>query len=159
LSGDGLAPCTGAIVYDGAYDGPVGEYIKSNVGDFTSSWTGSFVSQGRHLCWALVNQGLSTWTNAQVACANLTTDSRLWRLPNLRELHVLYKAIGGNGGSAVDFTVLDTNGSGVSNGASAMSSRYWSGTESNSGAYSFSFNDGSRGEYGGSLLIRCVRTL
>jgi hypothetical protein len=87
----------------------------------------------------------------------------LWRLPNLKELQVLYEAIGGKGGSTTAFTALDTYGYGVTYSASAMQSLfYWSNTErSSDSAYNFYFYNGYRNQDGkmGNYNVRCVRSL
>jgi hypothetical protein len=88
--------CTGAVVFNGAYDGP------SEAGGldspFNANWSSDvFTAQHKDLCWAATDiSDPQLWTNAEKACAALTTDGASWRLPNLMELHVLYKAFGGN---------------------------------------------------------------
>jgi hypothetical protein len=171
-SGSGSVPCTGAIVFGGAYNGPaynitgVDMYATDLYGPFDPNWSNSVFSiQGKDLCWAKTGiSGTKTWADAKTACADLTTDGRLWRLPNLKELQVLYEAIGGKGISTTELTALDIYGYGESNGASAMLSdfSYWSSTESSSEiAYYFNFNYGIRGYNSKttSLSVRCVRSL
>jgi hypothetical protein len=162
------ASCTGAIVYGGAYNGPVTDtYTTGMDAGFEVNWSNPVFSiQGKDLCWATGDiSEKKTWTDAKDACADLTTDDRLWRLPNLKELQVLYEAIGGKGGSTTALTALDTYGYGVSNGASAMQSdsySYWSSTElSSEGVYGFYFGNGRRNFNAKThnLYVRCVRTL
>jgi hypothetical protein len=163
--GGGSAPCTGAIVYGGAYNGSMAKTYPNNMGThFEPNWSNSLFSiQGKDLCWAPTDiSGKKNWEEAEAACAALTTDNRLWRLPNLKELQVLYEAIGGKGGPVTALTALDTYGYGVSNNASAMQSHdYWSSTDLSSGAYTFDFTDGARSSNGQSLTfyVRCVRSL
>jgi hypothetical protein len=161
----GSAPCSGVIVYGGAYDGTV-ETIRRMNSDFEPNWSDpSFSIQGKDLCWAIADiPEKKKWADAKTACAALNTDNRLWRLPNLKELQVLYEAIGGKGGSATALTALDTYGTGLSKGAAAMhSDRYWARTEytKDSFAYCFDFNDGGRGGAADtfSFYVRCVRSL
>jgi hypothetical protein len=170
--------CTGAIVYDGAYNGPAAGEYNSGYGSppsppnspFVAGWTADAFTtvQNRDLCWAAVDisDAKASWETATKACAALTTDNHLWRLPNLKELQVLYEAIGGNGDDTRALTALDTNGHGISNGASDMQTgTYWSSTEHSSGyAYFFFFNGGGRGSRGETLTLnnsraRCVRSL
>jgi hypothetical protein len=159
------APCNGAIVYGGAYNGLSNpKYVDGN---FESNWSDStFSIQGKDLCWAIADiSGKKIWEDAKTACAALNTDNRLWRLPNLKELQVLYEAIGGRGGSTTALTALDTYGYGVSKGASAMQSDpYWTSTNSLQPnlAYYFNFSNGNRG-YANitptTYYVRCVRSL
>jgi hypothetical protein len=120
--------CSGAIVYAGAYNGPtVGIYNTTYTGSFSAGWTAAaFTTQNKHLCWAAADiSGTQKWVDANAACAALTDDNSQWRLPNLKELQVLYEAVGGSGSSATNFSVLNNSAKGVSNSASAMqSSRY-----------------------------------
>jgi hypothetical protein len=159
------AYCSGAIVFDGAYNGPAEDVYNTTLnGDFTANWTNAvFSAQGKHLCWAADISGAMNWTPAKDACAALTIDNASWRLPNLRELHVLYEAIGGAGSSTTSFANLDSNGTGIANDAANMqSNNYWSSTEySNTHAYRFDFINGGRGYSNKSLTgyVRCVRSL
>jgi hypothetical protein len=97
------------------------------------------------------------WVPAVAAC---TTP---WRLPNLRELHELYKAMGGNGRSTTNFGNLTSPNSNPGGANAMISSYYWSSSDySNSYAYFFGFGNGYR--YGGdkangSYYVRCVREL
>jgi hypothetical protein len=156
--------CSGATVYNGAYNGPAaGAYNTSYGGTFSANWTASaFTAQGKDLCWAASDiSGKKTWEAATEACAGD------WRLPNLKELQVLYEAIGGTGkSSATALTALDTKGTGTANGASAMqsviSNYYFSSTEASSDlAYTFIFNNGARYSRNKttSYYVRCVRSL
>jgi hypothetical protein len=160
--------CSGAIVYGGAYNGPgAGAYTTGSDGYldgyFSAGWTDAvFTARNKDLCWAAKDYP-ATWTGATPSCASLTDDNSQWRLPNLKELQVLYEALGGSGNSATDFSVLDTSGKGISNSASAMkSSLYWSSTEySSDNAYMFAFYNGDRfcGDKEIYFHVRCVRSL
>jgi hypothetical protein len=158
--------CSGAIVYNGAYNGPTaGVYTVNLNAPFEADWTHAvFTAQGRHLCWAAKDiTEMKTWNDATAACANSRDDNSQWRLPTFMELHVLYEAIGGEGDPITDFRALDTSGNGVSNGASVMQSlSYWSSTEYLSDlAYNFTFYSGDRygTSKGVSYSVRCVRSL
>jgi hypothetical protein len=160
--------CSGATVFDGAYNGPAeGDYPTTILsGNFTANWTNAvFSAQGKHLCWAPADDsgGYQNWRPAKDACDALATDNASWRLPNLKELQVLYEAIGGTGSSATSFANLDSKGAGIANGAAAMqSNHYWSSTEYSSDlAYNFYFNNGYRSNYNktSTLYARCVRSL
>jgi hypothetical protein len=161
-----FTPCSGTIVYDGAYNGPAkGIYTTGLGGIFDPNWSSPvFTTQDRHLCWAKTNiSGYQTWAGAMAACADLTTDNRRWRLPNLMELQVLYLALGGDGESVNALTALDTYGNGESGGADALSGEYWSSTEAASdSAFFFSIIFGGRGtSYSKTITmaVRCVRSL
>jgi hypothetical protein len=163
-----VSSCSGATVYNGAYNG--GYSSSSLEGEYSADWSApGFTPQNKDLCWAATDlSGQKTLLNAGDACWALTTDgvsSGSWRLPNLMEMHVLYKTLGGTGGNqAIDFTVLDTNGTGTANGATAMWTRiYWSDTGNiNSGEwFGFSFAGGNRikGNMNNNGYSRCVRSL
>jgi hypothetical protein len=159
----GAAPCTGAVVYGGAYNSSgLGVYDEGFENIFDSNWSSpEFSIQGRDLCWAKTDiSGTKTWEDARTACAALTTDSRRWRLPNLKELLVLYEAIGG---TTTALTALDTYGYGAANGASAMQAAYyWSSTERTAGtAYRLTFDYGHRSFISKETTdyVRCVRSL
>jgi hypothetical protein len=157
--------CSGAIVYGGAYDGAaLGTYITGLNGGFEANWSHStFSIQGRDLCWAPGMDGNKSWEDARAACAAKTTDNRNWRLPNLKELQVLYEALGGIPGvTPTDYSQLNARGTGkaiwVGNLAAAI---YWSSTEWDpTQAYRFGFNAGIRAQQDkddiGSTL--CVRS-
>jgi hypothetical protein len=173
------SPCSGAIVYNGAYNGPPLGTTTPNLVDTTSfqaDWdsTGVFSPKDRDLCWEKNVRSVTEWTNVITYCDNLTTDGATnWRLPNLMELHVLYKALGGTGGKATEFANLDTNETGINYAANDMGNNFhWSSTETpylpqeTTGAaqgrtlYSFSFNNGWRtynSPYHSGIPLRCVR--
>jgi hypothetical protein len=114
------APCTGAIVFGGAYDGPGTAYYFPNfAGPFEPNWsTPEFHAQNKDLCWALTDAGPDlTRADARNACANLNLDGRRWRLPNMKELQVLYEALGGNGTTVGSFGELSQSGYGLGNEA------------------------------------------
>jgi hypothetical protein len=159
--------CTGAIVHWGAYDGPAADvYINELNGEFEPNWSNAaFSFQGKDLCWTLTDVGENrNWADAKTACADLTTDGRKWRLPNLKELQVLYESIGGSGGPATDLSALDTYGTGVSQTAEPMRpNSYWSMHEAQAGVgYGYNFAVGER-KYALSesylYRFRCVRIL
>jgi hypothetical protein len=158
--------CSGAIVYNGAYKGPAaGVTITGLDGSFAANWTHSaFSMMGRDLCWTKTDiPGTKVWADAKTACAALTTDNCSWRLPNLKELQVLYEAMGGTGGSTTAFTGLDTKGTGAANGATVLQAYgYWSSIENLSDfAYGFHFGNGYRDSYTKTkgAWVRCVRSL
>jgi hypothetical protein len=163
-----VSDCSGATVFDGAYDGPSAGTYHDYSGVFNANWSPSlFTLQHKDLCWAETDiAGRPNWANATTACAALTTDgvsTGSWRLPNLMELHVLYKAIGGTGNSATDFANLGEKG--TANEASAMQSNYyWSSTEGNAdpNVLSFYFSNGTRytsSKTENTHYTRCVRSL
>jgi hypothetical protein len=162
--------CSGAIVFNGAYNGPsAGTYTTGLNGPFEAGWTTSkFSPQHKDLCWAAtdISETSKMWAQATTECAALTTDGKTWRLPNLKELQVLYEALGGIGGRANGFTALNTRGTGTANGASAMKNLlnigYWSSTEhSNDFSYVLYFTNGKRNIdlKAESFYARCVRSL
>jgi hypothetical protein len=153
--------CSGAIVFNGAYTAR-DTLINGLTGSFAADWRSAVFSSLGDLCWAPANSSNKDWANAKAACAALTTDNARWRLPNLRELQVLYEAIGGSGSSATSFTNLGSKG--IPNGAADMQSNsYWSSTEhSSDNAYYFNFSNGSRGngtKASNYAYVRCVRSL
>jgi hypothetical protein len=110
----------------------------------------------------------SSWNNAVNKCADGTYADRDagagWYLPNQRELQSIYKAIGGNGSSKIDFSALATTGLGtvVTTAADMISDVYWSSTEFNDQyALRFRFNNGARtnSDKSGTSYVRCVRRL
>jgi hypothetical protein len=151
------------IVYNGAYNGPAaGTYTSGLNGSFSAGWTNSvFIAQNKDLLWAPVDAASATvtWTIASSSCP---TD---WRLPNLKELQVLYEAMGGHGGYARGFYAMAAAGKGSAPvGCEPMQSGfYWSSTESSSDvAYYFGFATGFRNyssKTGNNLFVRCVRSL
>jgi hypothetical protein len=156
-------PCEGAIIHNGAYSGPgAGVYTADLDGSFQAGWTNAvFSALNRDLCWNKQDASTYTmlWTSAVSSC---TGD---WRLPNLKELQVLYEALGGMGGSAVNFGNLQSPHSNPGPAINMSSNSYWSSTEEDNNAlatvYMFRFNDGRR-SYGikvGFNYARCVRTL
>jgi hypothetical protein len=151
--------CPGAIVFNGAYNGPAqGTYTTGLTGSFSAGWTnGVFTAQNKDLCWASSDAGQVNWTAASTICPDD------WRLPNLKELQVLYEALGGNGGNAAAFTALDSRGTGSNVNATAMQSYYyWSSNHGSSdGAYSFNNYNGSRSSDTKTSpnYVRCVRSL
>jgi hypothetical protein len=159
--------CSGAVVFKGAYSGPTVP-IAGFTGDFEKGWpnnTTNFTYLDKDLCWAKTDLGVIPWMDANAACAalDITTDNILWRLPNLKELQVLYEAIGETGGCATELSVLDTFGKGNSRGATCLqSNNYWSSTEqATTHVYTFNFAEGARGyiEKEASRHVRCVRTI
>jgi hypothetical protein len=164
-----VAYCSGAIVFNGAYNGPTeGIYAPGFEGSFVANWTREvFTPLGRDLCWAKTDTGATSWYQAKSACEALTTDNYYWRLPNLKELQVLYEALGRSGEGSINsipFSVLDASGKGVSGDVTEdmQASFYWSSTEvSSDEAYRFSFDYGIRSnppKYPNSY-VRCVRSL
>jgi hypothetical protein len=103
------------------------------------------------------------WTTAGSSCKGE------WRLPNLRELHELYKAMGGSGSPVTDFDKLKAPNSNPGNANALNPAAYWSNTESDtSNAYYLYFQDnqanvgGSRGYNAKTTafsFVRCVREL
>jgi hypothetical protein len=160
-----IPACSGAIVFNGAYNGPsAGTYTTGLNSSFSANWSnGVFTAQHKDLCWTATDiSGISNWATAVAACAALTTDGASWRLPNLKELQFLYEALGGTGGSATNFTNLGAKG--TANSATSMQSGlYWSSTEySRDLAYLFTFNNGNRLTGNKTVInyyVRCVRSL
>jgi hypothetical protein len=156
-------PCSGAIVFEGAYSAR-DTLITGFDGNFAAGWRSAAFSTLGDLCWAPTNSSTGNWVAAKAACAALTTDNARWRLPNLRELQVLYEAIGGAGSAAVSFANLNSKGTGIANGAANMQpDTYWSSTEySSDNAYAFDFYNGYRPanhKTNVSGYVRCVRSL
>jgi hypothetical protein len=158
----GGSPCPGAIIYNGAYSGPAyGTYTSLTTGGYSASWSPTvFTALNRDLCVAVTDAIISTttWANARAACVND------WRLPNLMELHIMYKAMGGSGGSTTSFSALNTNGEGGYRSESMQYGHYWSSTEGSSGtAYYFYFASGgyrlTDDKTSGPGYVRCVRSL
>jgi hypothetical protein len=161
-----VSPCSGAIVFNGAYDGPsAGTYTTGLNGSFSANWSNEvFSAQNKDLCWAKTDISETQnqdWTDAGLACEDLATDGASWRLPNLKELQFLYETLGGTGSSATDFANLGAKG--TANSATSMQSNfYWSSTEGSSGnAYGFGFANGYRSNGGKTYIyyVRCVRSL
>jgi hypothetical protein len=160
--------CSGAIVYNGAYNGPsAGTYNSSYSGSFSAGWTASvFTAQKKDLCWSATLIPDQYWVFAESACAALTAEGKSWRVPNLKELQFLYEALGGSGGSVSNFTALNTRGTGTANEAIAIANFQLSSTEYSRGssgqAYNFNFNNGGRGIVNkgtSTRSVRCVRSL
>ena len=150
-------PCEGAIIKNGAYNGPGPGVYNTSLGDsFSAGWTNAaFSALNKDLCWNK-QDAVSTWS---AAVSNCTGD---WRLPNLKELQVLYEALGGTGGSAVNFGNLQSPHSNPGGADNMTSDYYWSSTEHGSSfAYVFYFANGLRGDNikTGNCYVRCVRTL
>jgi uncharacterized protein (TIGR02145 family) len=152
------------IVYNGAYNGPGAEtYTTDLAGNFSADWTNSvFTAQNKDLLWAPVD-AVSGTVNSFIASLSCPTD---WRLPNLKELQVLYEAMGGHGGAARGFYAMPEIGKGIATfGCEPMQSlAYWSSTKySSSYIYSFSFNNATRinnnNDSAKQYLVRCVRSL
>jgi hypothetical protein len=145
------ACCEGAIIANGAYNNVAAQTGLS--GDWSASWTGGFTAKNQDLCWNKSNVGQRNWANAVAACTGQ------WRLPNLRELYELYKAMG----RSTNFGNLQSPNSNPGAANNMTSFYYWSRTEGNgSNAYTFYFNTGRRGYYGKNLsdpYVRCVRDL
>jgi len=150
--------CEGAIIYNGAYtNAPM---ATGQDGSWSSSWTGTgFTAKGQDLCWNKTDASASImqWAPAVSSC------SGDWRLPNLRELHELYKTMGGAGGSTVSFADIPAGlGSNPGSADNLLNSNYWSSTEANaSDAYYFAFSNGSRVSWYKTInrYVRCVRNL
>jgi hypothetical protein len=158
--------CSGSIVYGGAYDGAgLGTYITGLDGNFDANWSHStFSIQGKDLCWAPDHNGNGSWEDARAACAAKTTDDRNWRLPNLKELQVLFEALGGKAGvQANDFSQLDARGTGKRISGGLIQTELWSSTEySENRAYHFRLVNGYRflnDKVTGVASIVCVRSL
>jgi hypothetical protein len=167
-----VSPCSGATVYNGAYNGPsAGTYTPDGIeGYFSAGWSHSvFTPQYKDLCWAATDipgPPWPDWPGAVATCAALTTDGvspGSWRLPNLKELQFFYEAIGGTGDGVevTDLAALDANGTGTANGASVIYGQYWSSTEISSDEVYFFSVYGSRYSISKSLYAyaRCVRSL
>jgi hypothetical protein len=174
------SPCSGAIVYNGAYNGPAEDKVTLGLdGPFDADWSPDvFSPKGRDLCWEKNGRSATEWENVIAYCDTLTTDGATnWRLPNLMELHVLYKALGGTGGSATNFANLASD-KGINNDASNMANGvHWSSTEtpylpppettgnstgdeSERTLYDFDFSNGKRAYLGpdfSMIPLRCVR--
>jgi hypothetical protein len=159
----GAAPCPGAIIYNGAYRSPASyEYTTDLDGPFFADWTNSaFTVLNKDLCVA-VSDAASThslsWFDARTACGSD------WRLPNLMEMHVMYKALGGSGSTVTSFSVLDTNGRGEGGyRLESLHTAYWTSSEhSLDNAYVFWFLGGERIQYTKEWPnphVRCVRSL
>ena len=157
-------PCEGAIIYNGAYSGPgPGVYSDARFdGSFSAGWTNeAFSALSKDLCWNKqdVSDSKVEWADAVSSC---TGD---WRLPNLKELQVLYDIMDGRGMNVYysDFGNLQSphsNPGGATN-LDAISG-YWSSTEwAIGGAYYFYFTGGKRVMVVKSVarFARCVRTL
>jgi hypothetical protein len=163
----GSAYCSGAIVYDGAYNGPAeGEYVSDICNSSALEWTNAaFAMKGRDLCWAKTDEGHFTYGGGKAACAALTTDGHAWRLPNLLELVALYNALGGTGGVAIDFAVLNSNGKGASRDTTPMQPWFYQSSTLSSPAivYGVAFNNSIIGCPGTDIptlhWTRCVRSL
>jgi hypothetical protein len=163
------AACSGAVVFDGAYDGPVeGTMVAGLGGNFDADWTNAaFSKAGRNLCWSknfVLRNG--DWSTAQATCAALNEDGAKWRLPHLIEAHVTYVACGGTGVNMLLPVWSDMTGArnGIDNGAASwIVDEMWC-AEYNEGniPYVFRMDKGHRGAKVKTLTdcnTRCVRTL
>jgi hypothetical protein len=154
--------CSGATVYNGAYMS-LGGYITDNIeGAFNAGWTNTdaFAAQNKDLCWATTDiSGTITAAEAASGCSNLTADGSRWRLPNMMEMHVLYKALG-NGRA---FSNMGPQFGVVVNADALEGAYYWSSNKASvSWQHGYNFSTGYRsGYYNDSnwARARCVRTL
>jgi hypothetical protein len=161
------AACSGAIVFDGAYDGPAeGTIVSGMSGNFEADWTNAVFSKtGRNLCWSkdiVLDPG--NWSEAQAACAAYTADGAKWRLPHLIEMHCLYVALGGDGGVMPVFSELNRLGNGLDNGMSGkrIDSGWCAEWANTSIIYTFATSGGIRTTVNSTtrtVWTRCVRTL
>ncbi|GHT88203.1 hypothetical protein FACS189474_3010 [Bacteroidia bacterium] len=112
--------------------------------------------------------GRTSWVNAVNNCANGTYadgDATVgWYLPNERELQSIYQAIGGNGGSSINFANLNSSTGTISTTAENMVSfTYWSSTEfSDTNGLLFGFSSGNRTtthKTDSYYYVRCVKRL
>jgi hypothetical protein len=112
----------------------------------------------------------TTWNNAVNKCASgeyADQDAAAgWYLPNQRELQSIYKAIGGNGSSKIDFSALSTTGLGTvaTTAENMVSTHYWRRTEYDASfGLEFYFDMGMREARdkasGTGSSVRCVRRL
>jgi hypothetical protein len=164
--------CPGTIIYDGAYAVPAaGTYTTGLNGTYSANWNNTSLfgsTAAGNLCWnATNNSGTPAWAAAGTACTNMGSG---WRLPTLRELQVLYQALGGSGAST-DGTNLGNlpseKGTQVEATTAMTVNYYWSSTEySSDGAYIFGFvtGSGSGYRYNSTKTVtghysRCVRSL
>jgi hypothetical protein len=150
------------VVKNGAYNGPAsGTYAAGLNGDFTAGWTADvFSAQGTDLLWAPVDVGRFMWLGGPFPCPTN------WRLPNLKELQVLYEAMGASGGYVNGFYAMSAAGLGSAPvGAEKMAADfYWSSTlQWDETLYTFSFANGSRDfRWSGDpadFYVRCVRSM
>jgi hypothetical protein len=148
--------CEGAITKNGAYNEY--EFHSGLEGPWSANWTSGFTAKNKDLCWAKNDVGMYRWFDIEVCPVN-------WRVPNLREFHELYKAMGGNGGTAKDFTSLlpPHSNPGTATGMTDLYP-YWSSTDEYPGRapYWFYFRTGERGIVSYSnytYMVRCVREL
>jgi hypothetical protein len=159
--------CEGTIIYDGAWRTPPrGSFTSGLNGYYSADWnnTGLFGSSAiGHLCWYkhdTPNGSTANWADAMDSSCPAN-----FRLPNLKELHELYKAFGGSGYSATNFATAVTAGRGEMLEATTnmLSDIYYSSTEiDKDNAYRFVFSNGVRNSNSKtfySFPVRCVRTL
>jgi hypothetical protein len=155
------APCEGAIIKNGAYNGP-DSYVPSLDGSFSAGWTDpAFSALNKDLCWNKQDASPSAMNKWEIHSACTGN----WRLPNLQELQVLYEALGGDGNadSGINFGNLQSPHSNRGGADNMVSDYYWSSTEMDSVSmfiYIFDFNSGLRnGGRVNPFYVRCVRTL
>jgi hypothetical protein len=183
--------CDGAIIYDAAYDytslpgdGAIGKTVDATTDQTWSpniTATGSFSATALDSYFKKANKDLcvyktnanggsyTTWVNAVNNCGNGSyADGDVnagWYLPNERELLSIYLALGGSGGSAVNFSNLQAvNGVVATTAENMVSSFYWSSTEySSTNAIYLDFANGHRGydskKYSFGYRVRCVRRI
>ncbi|MDR2622723.1 MAG: DUF1566 domain-containing protein [Dysgonamonadaceae bacterium] len=118
----------------------------------------AFTSANKDLCVYKVDvSGTKEWWAAVNAC-NVTYDGFSgWYLPNLRELHAIYEAFGGDGGRVSGSADMFGEG-----GVPMSAELYWSSTEhSRANGYFFYFYDGSRFRNSKTTryFARCVRRM